>query len=217
MARNRLANMLFDDDYDDEFQLLAIAVIEEEEEMANEGQTSGRRGSIPGHDVIQRDRVAGAFRMLAYGVPADSIDEYVRIGESTVIESLKKFVKAIIAVLEDEYLRSPNNDDITRLLEFNSCRGFLEMLGSIDSDSIYPSWSTLVKTIPSPKGNKNKHFAASQESAMKDVERAFGVLQSHFVIVRGLVRFWDQETLGDIMKACIIMHNIIVKDEREIG
>ena len=72
------------------------------------------------------------FRMLAYGVPADSVDEYVRIGESTAIESLKKFVKAIIAVFGDEYLRSPNNNDIARLLEINNDRGFSGMLGSID-------------------------------------------------------------------------------------
>ena len=24
---------------------------------------------------------------------------------------------------------------------------------------------------------------------------------------------WDTETLGDIMKACVIMHNMIVEDE----
>ncbi|KAK0577243.1 hypothetical protein LWI29_030125 [Acer saccharum] len=306
--------MLFDDDSDDEFQLLAIAVIEEEEGKANEGQTSGRRGSISGHAVIERDKVAiglsslqkilAAFRMLAYRVLANSIDEYVRIGERTVIESLKKFVKAIIVVFGDKYLRSPNNDDIARLLEFNSRRGFPGMLGSIDcmhwkwkncpvawqgmysghiheptiileavasydlwiwhaffgltgsfndinvlerstlfndlaegcaplinysinghgytigyylADGIYPSWSTFVKTIPSPKENKNKHFAASQESARKDVKRAFGVLQSCFAIVRGSAHFWDQETLSDIMKVCIIMHNMIVEDEREIG
>ena len=37
--------------------------------------------------------------MLAYGVAADAVDDYVRIAESTSIESLKKFVQAIINVL----------------------------------------------------------------------------------------------------------------------
>ena len=71
----------------------------------------------------------------------------------------------------------------------------------------------ICKTLSSPQGNKAKHFAACQESARKDVERAFGVLQSRFAIVRGPARFWDQETLNDIMKACIIMHNMIIEDE----
>ena len=58
------------------------------------------------------------------------------------------------------------------------------------------------------------HFAKSQESARKDVERAFGVLQARFSIVRGPTRLWKLEMLKDIMKACIILHNMIVEDER---
>jgi hypothetical protein len=39
------------------------------------------------------------------------------------------------------------------------------------------------------------------------------VLQSRFVIVRGSVRYWDEETLANIMKTCIIIHNMIIEDE----
>ena len=52
-----------------------------------------------------------------------------------------------------------------------------------------------------------------QEAARKDVERAFGVLQARFAIVQGPARIWDLETLSNIMKACIIMHNMIIEDE----
>ncbi|XP_020242512.1 uncharacterized protein LOC109820728 [Asparagus officinalis] len=52
-------------------------------------------------------KVIAAFRMLAYGASADSTDEYVRIGESTAIECLKRFCRAIVEVCGDEYLRSP--------------------------------------------------------------------------------------------------------------
>ena len=55
-----------------------------------------------------------------------------------------------------------------------------------------------------------------QESARKDVERDFGVLQARFVIVRGPARFWDIETLKHIMLACIVMHNMIIEDERDL-
>ncbi|TVU02867.1 hypothetical protein EJB05_51609, partial [Eragrostis curvula] len=48
----------------------------------------------------------------------------------------------------------------------------------------------------------------------KDVERALGVLQSRFAIVHGSARFWDQKTLWMIMTACVIMHNMIIEDER---
>ena len=77
-------------------------------------------------------KITVALRMLAYGVTADFMDEYVRMGESTVMESLKKFVKAVVSIFSDEYLRSPNNEDIARLLEVGQSLGFPGMLGSID-------------------------------------------------------------------------------------
>jgi len=87
-------------------------------------------------------------------------------------------------------------------------------MGYYLADGIYPQWATFVKTISSPQGNKRKHFAVAQESARKDVERAFGVLQTRFAIVRGPARFWKLEMLKDIMMACVILHNMIVEDER---
>ena len=54
--------------------------------------------------------------MLTYGVSGDLIDEYVWIGETNALESLKKFVIAVIDVFFEEYLRKPNNEDIARLL-----------------------------------------------------------------------------------------------------
>jgi hypothetical protein len=245
-------------------------------------------------------KVVAAFQMLAYGVAADATDDYVRIGESTALESLRRFVRAVVEIFGDEYMRMPNEKDTARLLAIGERRGFPGMLGSIDcmhwtwkncpvawqgmymghkknptiileavaskdlwiwhaffgmpgshndinvlqrspvfarlaegqgpqvnysingnnytmgyylADGIYPSWTTFVKTIPEPQGNKNKYFAKAQEACRKDVERAFGVLQARFAIVRRPARLWDEDTLRDIMNACVIMHNMIVEDE----
>jgi hypothetical protein len=70
--------------------------------------------------------------MLAYGTPADALDEYIRIGDSTVLESLRKFVVAVIEVLGPEYMREPNEQDTPRLLEIGASRGFHGNFGSID-------------------------------------------------------------------------------------
>jgi hypothetical protein len=227
-------------------------------------------------------KVTAAFKQLADGVPVDYVDEYVRMGESTAIESLRRFVRAICEVFGKEYLRAPNEDDTTRLLNIAAQRGFPGMLGSIDcmhwkwkncptayhgffcghvkeptiileavastdlwiwhaffglpgshndinvlrrsplfdrlvegeapsvnykvnghnydmgyylADGIYPNWAAFVKTIKAPANSKDKIFAAAQEAQRKDVERAFGVLQARFAIVRNPARFWDEATL----------------------
>ena len=39
------------------------------------------------------------------------------------------------------------------------------------------------------------------------------MFQARFAIVYGVSRLWDEETLASIMKACIIIHNMIIEDE----
>lgn len=84
------------------------------------------------------------------------------------------------------------------------------------ADGIYPSYATLVKTISHPQNEMESYYAAMQEGQRKDVERAFGVLQARFSILARPVKFMNEEDLGWIMKACIILHNMIIEDERNI-
>ena len=77
-------------------------------------------------------KVVGSVCMLAYDVQADSMDEVVRIAESTMIEAFKHFVKAVVDVFGDQYLRPPNDDDTRKLLASNERRGWAGMLGCID-------------------------------------------------------------------------------------
>ncbi|XP_057543947.1 uncharacterized protein LOC130823346 [Amaranthus tricolor] len=62
---------------------------------------------------------------------------------------------------------------------------------------------------------KARLFAQHQEAARKNVERAFGVLQARFAIIKKPSLAWDEERLFDIITSCIIMHNMIVEDERD--
>ncbi|XP_042962337.1 uncharacterized protein LOC122296601 [Carya illinoinensis] len=277
------------------FLRIQAAVEAHEPYFVQRRDSSGRLG------FSSLQKITVALRILAYGVAADFMNEYLKIGETTALRSLKMFVKAVVSIFSEEYLRKPNNDDIVRLLAVGEKRGFPGMLGSIDcmhwkwkncptawhgmysghiheptiileavasydlwiwhaffglsgshndinvldrsfifsdlaqgrtptvnytinghnyamgyylADGIYPQWATFVKTISAPQGNKKKYFAAAQESARKDVEHAFGVLQARFAIIRGPARFFHIETLNEIMMACIILHNMIIEDER---
>lgn len=72
------------------------------------------------------------MRILAYALPADATDEYIKIGESTAIECVQRFCRAIVEVFAKRYLRSPKFDDVARLLYIGEQRGFPGMLGSLD-------------------------------------------------------------------------------------
>ena len=55
------------------------------------------------------------MRILAYGITADCVDEYLKIGASTILKCMKKFCLAVIQVFGDEYLQKPNQVDVDRL------------------------------------------------------------------------------------------------------
>ncbi|XP_013634317.1 PREDICTED: uncharacterized protein LOC106339998 [Brassica oleracea var. oleracea] len=83
--------------------------------------------------------------------------------------------------------RSPVFDDI---LEGRAPRvrymvnGHMYKLAYYLTDGIYPKWSTFIQSITLPQCPKQALFAKWQEAARKDVERAFGVLQARFAIVK---------------------------------
>ncbi|XP_047949428.1 uncharacterized protein LOC125195298 [Salvia hispanica] len=221
----------------------------------------------PGLSTYQK--CTTAIRQLAYAGPADMFDEYLQMGETTALKTLRQFCKGIKELFKGEYLRKPTAEECQRLINMHgTMHHFPGMRGSIDcmhwewrncpvawkgqftsgfkgrhpmmileavadyrlricfvangtqynrayylADGIYPRWPVFVKTIRQPVGPKQTYFAKKQEGARKDVERAFGVLQSRWAILRCPVRQWHENDVADIMTACIILHNMIIEDE----
>jgi hypothetical protein len=54
-----------------------------------------------------------------------------------------------------------------------------------------------------------------KKGARKDVEHAFRALHPRFSIVRWPARLWKRKSVGRIILARVILHDMIVEDERE--
>ncbi|XP_021864047.2 uncharacterized protein [Spinacia oleracea] len=185
------------------------------------------------------------------------------------LSGLQKCTATIRILAYEEYLRSPTDEDLRRILYQNEMRGFPGMIESIDcmhwewkncpnawkgqyqwrsgnaslileavADQDLWIWHSFFGILGScsdlnvlyrslvfddalqgftrPQLQKHKLFADRQAHVRKDVERAFGVLQARFSIIRQPSLAYDEDILSDTMKACLIMHNIIVEDERDM-
>ncbi|GJZ30144.1 ALP1-like protein isoform X1 [Tanacetum coccineum] len=82
------------------------------------------------------------------------------------------------------------------------------------ADGIYPQWATFVKSFTVANDAKHSYFKKRQESARNDVERAFGVLQGRWGILQQPARQYHVNSIRRIMYSCIILHNMILKDQK---
>nr|KAE8941447.1 hypothetical protein PF009_g8765 [Phytophthora fragariae] len=110
------------------FETIVSTLVEDDESdyFVQRPDATGKLGFLP------EQKVTCAMRMLAYGASADQLDELIRMGESTVLETLKHFCENVIRLLGPEYLRKPTKDDLETLLAENASRGFPGMIGSLD-------------------------------------------------------------------------------------
>ena len=88
--------------------------------------------------------------------------------------------------------------------EFNKCY--------LLTDGIYPRFTRFVKAKKHPIDPKEKRFTAWQESARKDIERAFGVLKAKFQFVARPIMVRELDHIAERMACCLILHNMCVSD-----
>lgn len=84
------------------------------------------------------------------------------------------------------------------------------------ADGIYPELSIFVTGFSVPNNPVDKNFTHWQESIRKDIERAFGVLQARWGILTKPGRVWKKSFLDAIVECCVILHNMIIEDERHL-
>ncbi|XP_047966055.1 uncharacterized protein LOC125210557 [Salvia hispanica] len=78
-------------------------------------------------------KCTAAIRQLAYAGPADMFDEYLQLGETTGLTTLRQFCNGIQDIFGPEYLRKPNTDECQRLIDMHRrVHNFPGILDSID-------------------------------------------------------------------------------------
>ena len=86
-------------------------------------------------------------------------------------------------------------------------------MGYYLADKIYPNWSTFVKTIPRPLGAKRNILQASKSLQERMWSGHLGCSNLVLQLYVDLFNTGMKKRLTYIMKACIIMHNMIIEDE----
>ncbi|GKA35288.1 nucleotide-binding alpha-beta plait domain-containing protein [Tanacetum coccineum] len=127
-------------------------------------------------------KCTSAIRQLAYGTSPDALDEYLQM-EEHYAHDFVPFEVNVVTFEKGYYL----------------------------ADGIYPQLAAFVKSFTVARDERNAVFKRPQESARKDVERAFGVLQGRWHIIAQPARAWTINKLRRIMYMCIILHNMILK------
>jgi len=77
-------------------------------------------------------KVAAALRVLAYGLPADEVDEYARLSDSTINETVHRFTRFVVEKYEPVYLREPTRADLQRIMDDYADAGFPGCMGCVD-------------------------------------------------------------------------------------
>lgn len=76
--------------------------------------------------------ITAAMRMLAYGCSADSLDETMRIAESTALGCLYRCSSAFVQPFKEKFERAPSDEKTKKLLQTADHLGFPETLGFVD-------------------------------------------------------------------------------------
>jgi Plant transposon protein len=84
-------------------------------------------------------------------------------------------------------------------------------------DGIYPEIERFAKTYDEAIGDERKTYARWQEGCRKSIERAFGVLQRKFQVLRQSSEELHLNILHDVVICCIVMHNMMVEHRTSQG
>nr|GEU48280.1 hypothetical protein [Tanacetum cinerariifolium] len=120
-------------------------------------------------------------------------------GFSRMLGSIDSCANNDINVLDNSSLFDDLLDDLAHAVSY-VVNGVEYRNGYYLADEIYPEWASFVKSFTVATDPKHTYFKQRQESALKDVERAFGVLQGRWGLIQQPGRAYEVNTLRRIIK-----------------
>nr|GEW59230.1 hypothetical protein [Tanacetum cinerariifolium] len=181
-----------------------IADIDLVTQLINKDQQMHGESSRHSHKTINRERdMAEAWLMADYFGPSSKYPDYYfrrryRMKRSIFLEIVQADANKDLTVLNHSPLFDDLLDDIAPVVPYDVNVVTFEKCYYL-VDGIYPQWEAFVKSFTVARDERNAVFKRRQESARKDVERAFGVLQSRWHIIAQPAHAWTVNKLRTIM------------------
>ncbi|XP_026436927.1 uncharacterized protein LOC113334919 [Papaver somniferum] len=111
---------------EDLFEKLLGKLLEVDPEWKQRPDATGTTGHSPYMKLVV------VMKCLCKSTEADNVDDYTRMGATTIYKYVKRFCHTVCMTFGERYLREPTPEDVERLLAENEDRGFLGMFGSVD-------------------------------------------------------------------------------------
>ncbi|XP_057733899.1 uncharacterized protein LOC130949092 [Arachis stenosperma] len=198
---------------------------------------TGRKGLSP------LQKCSAVIRMLAYGVAADAVDDYVHIDESTTIECLKNFVEdrdfsGMLGSIDCMHWQWKNRPKTWKGMYMSGYRGVATIVLEVITSSDFWIWHAFF----GDSGSNNDINVLDRSQVFDDIlndhtlEMVFILNEPHLSnqsqsyrernasylhnIKKGKEKIWSEHSecckmkLANTMRACIILHNMIGEDER---
>ncbi|GJY70529.1 ALP1-like protein isoform X1 [Tanacetum coccineum] len=151
-------------------------------------------------------KCTSAIHQLAYGNTPDAFDEYLQI--------------ALIVCAGNENFVQIHDRGNTIWHVFFEVAGANNDINVLDNsllfDDLLDDIAPIAPFVVNGVAFENCYIKKQQESARKDVERAFGVLQGRWGIIQQPARQYHVNRIRRIMYSCILMHYIILEDQEMV-
>nr|GEX10410.1 hypothetical protein [Tanacetum cinerariifolium] len=190
----------------------------------------------------EEERMYLAIRQLAYDAIHDALDEYLQMGAKTSCDSLSKLFGSIDCVdwewsncptaYRTQFFRGDRGSNPFILLEAIASQDWWVYhtpfcVFSANNNVKVLHQSPLFNDLKDGKApefpvgandpgsnTKQIRYKNVHEAARKDVERAFAILKKKLVTIKILARPMALKNITDMMYTCIILHNMIGKDNK---